>query len=187
MKKQIILLFVIAMTISNCHSQCDIPIKKYTDLNSNETTYTIKKHCGFGGRKESFFFNIIKKKDCYYFYGYIERGLSRKFEILHNSPLVFGFADSLHVILYPADSTKSYAINESGYLGSITGTVIYEVSAEQMKFLSDNVPTDIRLHYFSDQINPKYSDEFGAYWPLFFKLKMNYKIFIKAAKCALSI
>ena len=189
MKKLTILFFAIAMTIVNCYSQCEYNIKKIADPNSPEVTYFIKKICGFAGRKEVLYINISKKKDKYYFNGYIDREYSRKFEIPNNCPLIFGFGDSLDIILYPAltDSSKLYAIDDAGLFWSHSGSVIYEITEKQLKYLSDNVPTNIRFHYFSDQINPKYTDKYGTYWPLNTHLKLNYKRFLKVVKCALNI
>jgi hypothetical protein len=189
MKKIIIFFYFQLFIICATYSQCDYSVKETTYEGSQDLMRMITKDLVLPSKSGvDLQFNVCKIEDKYYLVGRIVRNLSQKFTISVKCPLVLSFENANEVLLFPAvkDSTQQFNIYKfEPTLWTRIGSVVYEVSREQLTFLSENIPTLIKLHYISEDIKSKYSDQYGDYWKLDMQTKMYYGRFMKVAKCAL--
>ncbi|MHC1706685.1 MAG: hypothetical protein AB9842_04075 [Bacteroidales bacterium] len=188
MKKTILFLILLSQFALSAFSQCDYNIKQVNKEGFSKTFQMITKDLVFQGKGGADLqFNVCEANGKYYLNGRVLRNLSSKFTITSKSPLILSYGGMKDIVLFPLapDSSNNADMQFEITLWSRYGSVLYEMTKEQLSYLSENIPSEIRMHFTSEKVKSKQTDKYGAYWLLDFRLEFWYKKFMKVAECAL--
>jgi hypothetical protein len=117
--------------------------------------------------------------------------MSRNFQIKSNNPFVICFKNGEDIILYPEDGSESKA-DGFDFISTMeswnrTCDVLYKIEKEQLLFLVNNVPSQIKVYVTSEKINIKNTDSLGKYECLNYRIKYWHKMVVKAIECILTV
>jgi len=182
-----LLFFILPMLL--CYGQ-KCKFDSIVDSSDSTTLYYVKNFGNYSGPNNNMYIQILKSKNNYFLKGSYTRMFSKNFKIESNHPLVFSFTNGEDFILYPQDmSESSWSVDLYTTLGwwNQKCDVLYKVKKEQLIFLMNNVPTQVKVHFSSEKKNDKNKDNFGNYECLCYKIKYWHKKFVKVIECSLSM
>ena len=189
MKRITLLLFFILSMILSHAQKCKFD--SVVDSSDGTTVYHARNWGNYQSMNNNMLINMYKIKNNYYLKGSYTRFMSRDFQLKSNNPFVICFKDGKDIILYPQDGSKSKA-DGFDFISTMeswnrTCDVLYKIEKEQLLFLLNNIPSQIKVYVTSEKINIKNADSLGNYECLNYKIKYWHKKVVKAIECILTL
>lgn len=188
--KGITLVFLFLFMMFCCKAQ-KCKFDSIVNASNGTTVYYSKNYGNYQSGNNNMLMYFYKAGNDYYIKGSYTRFMSKDFRLNASNPFVICFQNGKDIILYPQDGSdsKSDGFNVISTLESWNKTcdVLYKIEKEQLLFLVNNVPSQIKVYITSEKINVKNTDSLGQFENLNYKIKYWHKKVVSAVQCILTL